>query len=438
MKVRKLRYILKDSGACALITHLNKSMIVEPALQDGDNITHLVWYHSAENDQITGLRNSNSNLKTEISWYSIFKNSDISLKTEKRESLETDLATIIYTSGSTGNPKGVMSAHYNMVFAAKSITTYLENTEDDIILCALPLSFDYGLYQIIMTFMFGGTVVLERSFLYPYRIFELIFKHRVTGFPLVPTVAGIILEMERLPSFKIDSIRYVSSTASAFPPVYIRKLRKIWRDAKIYSMYGLTECKRVSYLPPEDIDSRPGSVGIPMPGTEVFVVDKNGDELGFNQVGELVVKGPHVMQGYWNDLELTKRIFRKGNTREEARLYTGDLFKKDEKGYLYFVARKDDLIKTKGERVSPKEVENVLCDLAGVVETAVIGIPDLLFGQSIKAYIVTNKNGPNEKMVQAHCRRKLEPFMIPQQIVIMDSLPKLTNGKIDKKKLQRF
>jgi acyl-CoA synthetase (AMP-forming)/AMP-acid ligase II len=351
--------------------------------------------------------------------------------------IDLDLATIIYTSGSTGEPKGVMSAHYNVVAAATSIATYLENVEDDIILSALPLSFDYGLYQILMGFRFGGTVVLEKSFVYPYKVLEQLIQEKATGFPIVPTMLALLLQMEDVGKFDFSSLRYISNTAAALPVAHIKKLRALFPHVDIYSMYGLTECKRVSYLPPKDIDRRPGSVGIPMPNEEVFIVDKNGEELGPGEIGELVVRGSNVMQGYWNAPAETARRFRPGKYRGEAMLYTGDLFKKDEDGFLYFVARKDDMIKTKGERVSPKEIENTLCELEGVAEAAVIGVPDDIFGQAVKAFIVTKNNIEiTEKTVMNHCLKNLEPFMVPKYLEFWDSLPKSPSGKIDKKQLK--
>jgi len=347
------------------------------------------------------------------------------------------LATIIYTSGSTGEPKGVMSAHYNMVAAAKSITQYIGNVEDDIIMDVLPLSFDYGLYQVLMAFLFGGTVVLEKSFLYPYKILEKVVEEKVTGFPLVPTMAALLLQMEDLSKFDFSHLRYMSNTAAALPVAYIRKLQSLFPHVKIFSMYGLTECKRVSYLPPDQLDKRPDSVGIPIPNEEVFVVDESGNEVPPGQVGELVIRGSNVMQGYWNAPDETAKRYRPGRYRGEALLYSGDLFKRDEEGYLYFVARKDDMIKTKGERVSPKEIENALCELEGVAEAAVIGVADEIFGQAIKAFVVQKKGaGLKEKDVVGYCSKNLEPFMVPKFVEFMDSFPKSPSGKIDKKQLK--
>jgi len=195
-------------------------------------------------------------------------------------------------------------------------------------------------------------------------------------------------------------------------------------------MYGLTECKRVSYLPPDQLERRPDSVGIPMPNEEVFIVNAEGEEVGEGDVGELVVRGSNVMQGYWNKPEETARTFRPGRYRGEALLFTGDLFKKDKEGFLYFVSRKDDIIKVKGERVSPKEVENTLCDMDGVTEAAVIGVPDEIFGQAIKTFVViNNKSTVTKGKIMKYCIKNLESFMIPKYIEILPSFPKSPSGK---------
>jgi amino acid adenylation domain-containing protein len=432
MKAKKLNYILKDSGARALITHTTKSRVVKEALTDVLDLQHILWIG---NERQIAVK-SQSDIAFHI-WSEVFSSPYTSRPMPRaNRCIDLDLATIIYTSGSTGNPKGVMSAHYNVVAAARSITTYLENVEDDIILNVLPLSFDYGLYQMLMAFLFGGTVVLEKSFVYPYKILDKLVQERVTGFPLVPTMAAILLQMDDLTKFDLSSLRYISNTAAALPAAYIRKLRDLFSHVKIYSMYGLTECKRVSYLPPEQLDDRPESVGIPMPNEEVFILDEHGQEVEPGETGELVIRGSNVMQGYWNDPETTARTFRPGRHPGEKLLYSGDLFRKDKYGFLYFVARKDDMIKTKGERVSPKEIENMLCDMEGIIEAAVIGVSDEIFGQAVKAFIVKDwKNELTEKAVLKYCTSSLEPFMIPKYIEFRDSLPKSPSGKIDKKQL---
>lgn len=348
--------------------------------------------------------------------------------------IDLDLAAIIYTSGSTGDPKGVTLTHRNMVTAAKSITTYLENVTSDIVLSVLPLSFDYGLYQVLMTFLFSGTLVLERKFGYPYQLVKLIQSKGVTGFPCVPTMLAILLQMEGLTGEEMKSVRYVSNTGAALPPAYIPRLKKTFPNAEIYSMYGLTECKRVSYLPPDWLERKPESVGVPMPNTEVYVVDDQGNIKETNGVGQLVVRGSNVMQGYWNDPEATGGVLKPGRFPWEKVLYTGDLFRIDEEGFLYFVGRMDDIIKVRGERVSPKEIENVLYRLEDVVETRVTPVPDEILGNAIKAEVVLRKDcGLTVDAIMHYCRENLEDLMVPKYVDLVDSLPKSEAGKILKR-----
>lgn len=352
-----------------------------------------------------------------------------------RSQIDLDLACLIYTSGSTGEPKGVMSDHSNVVFAAGSIIQYLENTEDDILINVLPLSFDYGLYQLLMTFKFGGTLVLEKTFAFPAMILKRIAEEGVSGFPGVPTVFAMLLKMDLSP-YDLSSLRYLSNTAAALPPSHIQLLRQKFPGVTLYSMYGLTETKRTLYLPPDQLDKRPGSVGIAIPGTEVWLEDEAGRRLGPGETGELVVRGRHVMRGYWGDPEMTARRYRPGALPGERLCYTGDLFRMDEEGYLYFVARKDDIIKSRGEKVPPKEVETVLYMLPGIIEAVVIGCPDPVLGEAVKAIVVVEDQGLNEAQVLAHCRAHLEDFMVPKFVEFRESLPKTASGKVNKLALQ--
>lgn len=347
--------------------------------------------------------------------------------------IELDLAMLIYTSGSTGFPKGVMMTHQNIVAAATSITTYLENTPADVILNVLPISFDYGLYQVLMAAQAGATLVLEKSFTFPQAILNKAAAEKATGLPLVPTMAAILLQMKDLKPGAYPHIRYITNTAAALPPAHIERLQALFPAARLYSMYGVTECKRCTYLPPAELARRPGSVGIAIPGTEAYVVDAAGRPVAPGTVGELVIRGPHVMKGYWEDPAATERALRPGPFAWEKVLYTGDLFRADEEGFLYFVARKDDVIKTRGEKVSPKEIENVLYALAGVAEAAVVGVPDAILGMAIKAVIVPADATLTAQDVLRHCARHLEEFMVPKLVEFRDSLPKTDSGKISRR-----
>jgi long-chain acyl-CoA synthetase len=346
---------------------------------------------------------------------------------------DNDLAMLIYTSGSTGQPKGVMMTHQNVDAASNSIITYLQGGADDIVLNVLPLAFDYGLYQLLMSVRLGATLVLEKSFAFPSAIFELMHREHVTGFPLVPTMAALILRMQDLQPGFLQDLRYLTNTAAALPPEHIARLRALFPGARLYSMYGLTECKRCTYLPPEELDRRPGSVGIAIPGTQAFVADDAGMQVPHGVTGELVIRGPHVMQGYWRNEAATNAMLRHGSDPARKQLHTGDLFRADEDGFLYFVGRKDDIIKTRGEKVAPKEVEAVLHAMPGIAEAVVAGIPDPVLGQAISAMVVANLPGLTERQVMAHCAKHLEDFMVPRRIIFKDSLPRTDTGKVSRR-----
>jgi amino acid adenylation domain-containing protein len=435
LKGAKLRYILENSGAKALITHTSKAKVVNDALSEGAGERKLIWVGPTK-------RIPQQLSKSSLVWDEIFSDFDDKIADAQKDSrlprcIDVDLATLIYTSGSTGEPKGVMSTHHNMISAARSIIQYIGNVEDDIILNVLPLSFDYGLYQVIMAFMFGGTVVLEKSFLYLHSILERIAQEKVTGFPIVPTIVAMLLKLQDLKKYDFSTLRYMTNTGAALPVEHIRKLRDMFPHVTMISMFGLTECKRVSYLPPEELDSIPSSVGKAMPNCEVFVVDENGNEVPPGETGELIIRGSNVMQGYWADPEITARTYKDGQYPSGRILHSGDYFRQDERGFLYFLGRKDDMIKSKGERISAKEVENNISSMEGVAEVAVIGVPDEILGQAIKAYIVPALGVKlQEKQVLKYCAENMETFMVPKYIEFMDSLPKTPNGKIDKKQLK--
>ncbi len=255
-----------------------------------------------------------------------------------------------------------------------------------------------------MAIKVGATVVLEKSFAYPAAVLQRMRQERVTGFPLVPTMAALLLRMKDLEPGSVPHLGYITNTAAALPPAHIARLQELFPTTRIYSMYGLTECKRCTYLPPEQLSVRPESVGKAIPNTEVYLVNDRGERVGPGKVGELVIRGGHVMKGYWEDPEATNRALRAGPHPWEKVLYSGDLFRADEECYLYFVGRKDDIIKTRGEKVSPKEVENILYALAGVREAAAIGLPDPILGMAIKAVIAQTEPGIlTERDVLAHC-----------------------------------
>jgi amino acid adenylation domain-containing protein len=421
-KSDKLAHILNNCRATALVTLAKHADVAAQMLVQIPSLTFAVLV-GGEAGEVAAARG-------EFASYDLMQ-ADYPDARPPRRCIDQDLACLIYTSGSTGEPKGVMSAHENVVFAATSITSYLENAPDDVVISALPLSFDYGLYQPLMVFRVGGSLVLEKSFTYPAQFLRQLQAEQATGFPGVPTMFALLLQMDTS-RFDLSRVRYLSNTGAALPPEHIRRLRQRFPRAKVYSMYGLTETKRTLYLPPEELDRRPGSAGIAIPGTEVWLEDENGQRLGPNQVGELVIRGRHVMRGYWEDPEATAARYRPGPLPGERVCYSGDLFRMDDDGFFYFVGRRDDIIKSRGEKVAPKEVENVLYALPGVVEAVVVGVPDAILGQAIKALVVTHDKSLTEKDVVFHCRAHLEDFMVPQYVVFVDTLPKTSSGKIQR------
>lgn len=424
-KADKLAFILNNCRASAVLTQARLAPVVRDALVQAPSVAITVVAQAGADDEAVVPMSER---------FEALARGDYGDHACRSPGIEVDLAMLIYTSGSTGFPKGVMMTHQNVVAAATSITTYLENTSDDIILNALPISFDYGLYQVLMAARMGATLVLEKSFTFPAAIFKRIREEAVTGLPLVPTMAAIILQMRDLAPGDYPSLRYLTNTAAALPPAHIGRLRQLFPTATVFSMYGLTECKRCTWLPPSELDHKPGSVGIAIPGTEAYVVRDNGERALPGEIGELVIRGPHVMKGYWENEEATAKALRQGPYPWEKVLYTGDLFKADEDGFLYFVGRKDDIIKTKGEKVSPKEVENVLYALPGIREAVVIGVPDPVLGSALRAVIATETDANlTEADVIRHCARHLEDFMVPRQIEFRAELPKTDTGKISRR-----
>jgi acyl-CoA synthetase (AMP-forming)/AMP-acid ligase II len=253
----------------------------------------------------------------------------------------------------------------------------------------------------------------------------------------VPTIFAVLAELKTLKDYDFSKIRFVTNTAAALPVKHILILRDLFPTARIYSMYGLTECKRCTYLPPEDIDRKPTSVGIAIPDTELWLVDEDGNKVGPNTVGQLVIRGATVMRGYWEKPESTAKKLKPGPLPGEMVLYTGDFCRLDDEGYLYFVGRMDDIIKSRGEKVAPKEVEHVLYNITGVRDAAVIGVPDEILGQAVKAFVVLESGvSLTEKDIQRECQAKLENFMVPKHVEIVPDLPKTTTGKIKKTDLK--
>jgi amino acid adenylation domain-containing protein len=432
IKADKLTYMLNDCRAKVIITDRLLERIYREVFPATPHLQHALLITGSETDAGEATL---AHVQTHGFEHAVGKASEQPVTTRN---IPTDLAAIIYTSGSTGDSKGVMLTHHNMVSAAESITTYLRNVHEDIVIGLLPMSFDYGLYQWLMVNQFGGTLVLEQSFNYPMAIIKLIEKEKVTGLPVVPTIASILRQYEAK-GLRLEGIRYVTNTAAALAVSHIETLKNICPNARIYSMYGLTECKRVCYLPPEDLDRKPTSVGRPMPNMEVFVLGPDGKEVPPNTVGELVIRGPHVMRGYWEKPEVTAQWLKPGALPGEMWLYSGDHFKRDEEGYLYFIGRKDDIIKTRGEKVSPREVENVLYSMPGIQDVAVVGEPDEVLGQAVHAYLTLHEGATHTAAeVIRYCVQRLESFMVPKKVTFLSSMPKTSSNKIRKTGIAEF
>ena len=421
----KLAYLLGDCRPTALITDQNlHSAFAEPARACA-HLRRVVVSGSIDDAALAELPGG-------LRWDDALAQGGHAAP-PPRACIDVDLAAIIYTSGSTGEAKGVMLTHRNMLSACASIASYLELQEDEVILCVLPLAFDYGLYQMIMAFRTGARLVLERSFSYPAQILNVMVSEGVTGFPGVPTIFAILAALKSLKDYDFSKIRYVTNTAAALPVKHVLMLKDLFPSSRIYSMYGLTECKRCSYLPPQDLDRKPSSVGIAIPNTEMWIIDEDGNKVGPGVLGQLVIRGATVMKGYWEKPEATARKLKPGPLPGEQVLHTGDLCRMDEEGYLYFVGRMDEIIKSRGEKVAPKEVENALTNIPGVKEAAVIGVPDEVLGQAVKAFVVL-EDGVKlaEKQLQRECQSRLEGFMVPKYIVVLPSLPRTATGKIKK------
>jgi len=419
-KADKLAYMLNDSRATALVTSASLASVYEGALALNRSVLSCIVAGHGEGRDPRIVRCPEPM-------------TDNSMAPEDPGLIDQDLASIIYTSGSTGDPKGVMLTHLNMVSAARSVSTYLGLRHDDVIICVLPLAFDYGLYQLLMSVKVGATLVLERSFTFPIKVLERMVQHKVSVFPGVPTIFSMLMNIDALSSFDLHALRMITNTAAALSEEHIRQLRGLFPQAQLFSMYGLTECKRVTYLPPDQLDIRPTSVGRGMPNEEVWLVDESGRRLPNGSTGELVIRGSNVMRGYWEKPEETAKRLKAGPIPGEMILHSGDIFRTDEEGYLYFVARKDDIIKSRGEKVSPREVENALYALEGVYEAAVVGVADPLLGQAVKAFVVLKQGYRySERDVIKHCIGRLENFMAPKHVEFVDALPKTDTGKIKK------
>jgi acyl-CoA synthetase (AMP-forming)/AMP-acid ligase II len=418
IKAEKLAAIMQSTGATAVIVQARLLKMLQAALQiaKASPLVILAQAHAAlEPGSMLSFKEA------------VAQQAPVLLGHHQEDS--DALALLIHTSGSTGVPKGVMLSHASVTAACEAITTYLGNTASDVVLSVLPLSFGYGITQMVTMAIAGGTLVLEKSFAFPRKILERLQEEKATGFPLVPAMAALLTGMKDLQPGLLPHLRYITSAAAAMPPTLSQGLQQLFPAARLFLMYGQTECLRATYLAPEEASRRPLSVGKAIPGSRAFVVDEEGRVLAPGQIGELVIEGPHVMSGYWGDSLASVRSLAPGGAGR--RLHTGDLFRTDEDGFLYFVSRRDDIIKTRGEKVSPQEVEHALYALAGIREAAVGGVDDPIFGQTIRAYVALEDGAAlSERDIIRHCAGMLEDYMVPKSVEFRDRLPRTTTGKI--------
>lgn len=355
--------------------------------------------------------------------------------------IDADMAAILYTSGSTGRPKGVVLSHRNLVAGARSVASYLGNHPEDRLLAALPLSFDYGLSQLTTAFSVGACVVLH-NYLLPQDLVRTLARERITGLAAVPPL-WIQLAALQWPEGIDEHLRYFTNSGGAMPTATLAALRAKVPHAQPFLMYGLTEAFRSTYLPPEEVDRRPTSMGKAIPNAEILVVREDGSECAPDEPGELVHRGALVALGYWNDPDKTAERFRPlpGQRSElvlpEIAVWSGDTVRRDADGFLYFVARRDEMIKTSGYRVSPGEIEEVLYQSGLVAEAAAFGVGHPSLGQAIVVVAQPAAGGTADSdVLLAACRRALPNFMLPAHIDWVDqALPRNSNGKIDRKLL---
>jgi acyl-CoA synthetase (AMP-forming)/AMP-acid ligase II len=353
----------------------------------------------------------------------------------KKVSDKSELAIIIFTSGSTGVPKGVMISHGNLIANTNSILGYLPLTCKDRIMCVLPFSYCYGASLLHTHMRVGGEVVINNKFMFPGKVLEEINEKRCTGFSGVPSHFQILLRRTRMRSMKFPTLKYVTQAGGKLPVPFIRELIEALPGTRIFIMYGQTEATaRLSYLPPELLNDKLGSMGKGIPGVTLEVLDKDGNPVKPGEVGEIVASGENIMQGYWNDPEETK------NTLRNGLLFTGDLATVDSDGYIFIVEREKQIIKSGGYRVSPKEIEDVIVSIPDVVEAAVIGVPDDILGEAIKAFVsVKDPRYPKvtaEEIIQI-CKKTLPSFKVPKHIEFIDLIPKNSYGKVMKDILKK-
>jgi len=429
-KPPQIAHILKDCNVRILVTSPERLQAMRETLDDCHDLRAIVSVGATR--AATG-----PNTTQIVSWESIIASTP---SIRRSPAIDDDMAAILYTSGSTGKPKGVVLSHRNLVSGAESVAQYLENRATDRLLAVLPFSFDYGLSQLTTAFVAGASVSLI-NYLVPRDVLIACERERITG---LAAVAPLWIQLSRLewPADAADSLRYLTNSGGAMPTAVVESLRRKLPNTRIYLMYGLTEAFRSTYLPPEEIERRPDSIGKAIPNAEILVVRPDGSPCAPNEPGELVHRGALVALGYWNDPIRTAERFRAdpakipGITTPQLAVWSGDTVRMDEFGFLYFVGRQDDMIKTSGYRVSPSEVEEVLYASGLRGETVALGVAHPVLGQAV-VVVRTHAGGDDvdNEYLLAECKRRLPAFMVPAKIETRDVLPRNANGKIDRKRL---
>ncbi len=434
LKGEQIGHILRDCNARVLVTSPERLPLLADTLDQCHDLRQVI---------LTGPLAKPVNLRS----VSLNQWSDVlaSAPRNGHRIIDNDLLSILYTSGSTGRPKGVVLSHRNMVAGAKSVASYLGNNPDDTLLAALPLSFDAGFSQLTTAFHSGARVVLL-NYLLPQDVLKAMVKEKVTGLTAVPPLY-IQLAQLKWPETVTDHMRYFANTGGRMPLETLKALRAHLPRTQPFLMYGLTEAFRATYLPPDQVDARPDSIGKAIPNAEVLVLREDGTECAPNEPGELVQRGAHVAMGYWNDAEKTAERFKplpatapgrqSGFVLPEIAVFSGDTVRRDEEGYLYFIGRRDEMMKTSGYRVSPTEVEEILYSTQLVGECVAFGVPHPALGQAI-CVIATGKDGAalDGAALLAECKQRMPAYMVPAVIAPRDGpLPRNPNGKIDRKTL---
>lgn len=435
LKPRQVSYILQHCQARIVITSLQRLQ------QLADELPHCHSLHTViVVDDLDAEHPRGAPVSRLVGWRDLLAAPPCS----PHRRIDNDRAAILYTSGSTGHPKGVVLSHRNLVAGARSVAHYLENTRDDRLLAVLPFSFDAGLSQLTTAFSAGASVTLM-DYLLPQDVLRAIVRYRITGLGAVPPLWHQLLRHE-WPAEISDCLRYVTNTGGAMPVTTTEALRKRLPRTDIFLMYGLTEAFRSTFLPPQQVAHRPRSIGKAIPNAEILVVNEAGELCSPNEPGELVHRGALVALGYWNDPEKTAERFRPcpgqdaGLPLPELAVWSGDQVVSDEEGYLYFVARKDSMIKTSGYRVSPTEIEEIAYNSGLVSGAAAMGVADEQLGQTILLVVTpaTDQSDPTalREALTVYCRRELPAFMQPANIVVLDAFPHNQNGKIDRRALE--